>query len=190
LGGRGCCAGRDDAYDYADDDAPEPSSQRPLCIFAVAADEPVRRARALHAARGPGTRESAAAVEEEEAEAEAGRSDVAREEGGAGGETWAPLLLPSTHAAPPTASSRRRAAPNASSSAHALSDLWYGVTRAPAADAWGGKLRIVTLGFGTGAAERVLERRTNPKRSRRACSPRYGLQTVSRGIGGRREKAA
>jgi hypothetical protein len=39
------------------------------------------------------------------------------------------------------------------------------------------KLRIVTLGFGTGRQRMVLERATNPKRSRRTCSPRYRLQS-------------
>jgi hypothetical protein len=36
-----------------------------------------------------------------------------------------------------------------------------------------------TLGFGTGRKRMALERRTTPNRSRRACSPRYGLQPGS-----------
>jgi hypothetical protein len=39
------------------------------------------------------------------------------------------------------------------------------------------KLRIVTLGFGTGRQRMALERWTHPKRPRRAWSPRYGLQS-------------
>jgi hypothetical protein len=38
------------------------------------------------------------------------------------------------------------------------------------------KLRIVTLRFGSGRQKMALERWTNPKLSRRACSPRYGVQ--------------
>jgi hypothetical protein len=39
------------------------------------------------------------------------------------------------------------------------------------------KLRIVTLGVGTGRQKMVLERGANPTLSRRTCSPRYGLQS-------------
>jgi hypothetical protein len=39
------------------------------------------------------------------------------------------------------------------------------------------KWRIVTLGFGAGRQKTALERWTNPKLSRRTCSPRYGLQS-------------
>ena len=39
------------------------------------------------------------------------------------------------------------------------------------------KLRIATLKFGTGAHKMVLERGTNPKRSRRTCTCEYGLQS-------------
>jgi hypothetical protein len=41
------------------------------------------------------------------------------------------------------------------------------------------KLRIVTLGWGTGRHKMALERGTKPKHSRRACSPRYGLQYMA-----------
>jgi hypothetical protein len=37
------------------------------------------------------------------------------------------------------------------------------------------KLRIVTLRFRTGRQRMALERWTNPKPQRRACSPRYGV---------------
>jgi hypothetical protein len=37
------------------------------------------------------------------------------------------------------------------------------------------KLRIVTIGFGTGRQRTVLERWTNPKLSRRTCTCEYGL---------------
>jgi hypothetical protein len=50
------------------------------------------------------------------------------------------------------------------------------------------KLRIATSGHGTGRQKMALERWTNPKLSRRTCSPRYELQ--SREIGGRRATAA
>ena len=39
------------------------------------------------------------------------------------------------------------------------------------------ELRIVTLGFGTGRQKMLLERWTNPKLSRRACTCEYGLQS-------------
>ena len=39
------------------------------------------------------------------------------------------------------------------------------------------KLRIVTLRFGTGRQKMVLERWTNPKRSRHTCSPRRALHS-------------
>jgi hypothetical protein len=39
------------------------------------------------------------------------------------------------------------------------------------------ELRIVTLRFGTGRQKRALERWTNPKRPRRACTCEYGLQS-------------
>ena len=39
------------------------------------------------------------------------------------------------------------------------------------------KLRIGLVGFGTGREKVPLERGTNPKRSRRTCSPRHGLQS-------------
>jgi hypothetical protein len=39
------------------------------------------------------------------------------------------------------------------------------------------KLRIVMLGFGTGRHKRVLERWTNPKLPRRACTCEYALQS-------------
>jgi hypothetical protein len=42
------------------------------------------------------------------------------------------------------------------------------------------KLRIVTSGFGTGRQKMALERWTNPKRPRRTCSPRHGLQSCRR----------
>jgi hypothetical protein len=47
----------------------------------------------------------------------------------------------------------------------------------PAVDVqrWG-KLRIVALRFGTGRQKMALERVTNPKLSRRACTCEYGLQ--------------
>jgi hypothetical protein len=39
------------------------------------------------------------------------------------------------------------------------------------------KLRIVTLGFGTGRQELALERDTNPKHSRRTYTCEYALQS-------------
>jgi hypothetical protein len=53
------------------------------------------------------------------------------------------------------------------------------------------KLRIVTLGFGTGRQKMALERGTTPKRSRRACSRRYGLHSwggESAGVARRRRE--
>jgi hypothetical protein len=44
-------------------------------------------------------------------------------------------------------------------------------------------LRIGRVGFGTGRQRRALERGTTPTRSRRTCSPRYGLHSCFRGIG-------
>jgi membrane-associated HD superfamily phosphohydrolase len=43
--------------------------------------------------------------------------------------------------------------------------------------AMGNKLRIVTLGWGTGRQKMALQRWTNPKRSRRTCTCECGLQS-------------
>jgi hypothetical protein len=48
------------------------------------------------------------------------------------------------------------------------------------------KLRIAAQGFGTGRQKRVLERWTNPKLSRRACTCEYGLQSGGGELGGPR----
>jgi hypothetical protein len=51
--------------------------------------------------------------------------------------------------------------------------------------------RIVTVGLRHGARQKVvLERRTNPERSRRACSPRVRATLLEREVGGRRETVA
>jgi hypothetical protein len=45
------------------------------------------------------------------------------------------------------------------------------------------KLRIVTLRFGTRQQKMRLERSTNPKLTRRACTCEYGLQSCRRNSG-------